>query len=614
MSRTHLSAATAVLTFAAAAFAQPAPPPLPNPPVPPGNPITESKRVLGKILFWDEQFSSSGAVSCGTCHTSTAGGGDPRHAVNPGPNNQFNTTDDIFGSPGIVAADSDNNFRSAANFLFASQVTARSAPSAFMGAYFTQNFWDGRAGPSFVSPQTGQTVLANGAALEAQSVGPPTNAAEMAHDSRTWSEIAAKLQDARPLAFVDQVPPDVVTALSDNPSYPVLFQRAFGSGAITADRIAMAIATYERTLVPNQTPWDAFTAGNQAALTPQQQQGLNIFVGPAAHCNACHGGNLFADNQFHNIGLRPVAEDTGRQAVTGNNNDRGRFKTPSLRNVGLKTQFFHNGRTTSLEDVIRFYVQAPGAAQRFNDNLDPVVQNIAVNPQQLTQLADFLRNGLTDPRVAASTFPFDKPRLWTLRTDLQSSSLGGGTPPVGSSVVPFIVSVDPAAIGSSDVRVGLANAAAGRAATLRVSTSAPVGGVLGGGETLAPVTVSAAGTATARLSVTTDKFIPNQPFYVQWAVAGADASAPVARSDVTRVVPFCPRGGCVLCAADVGGQGATHSSDGALDNNDFIVFIDLFFAAAPAADIGRQGGVSGPDARWDNNDFIVFIDRFFAGC
>ncbi|MBY0308494.1 MAG: hypothetical protein K2Q09_07105, partial [Phycisphaerales bacterium] len=554
-------------------------------------------------------------VSCGTCHTATAGGGDPRHAVNPGSNNQFNTADDVFGSQGVIAADASNDFRSASNFLFASQVTARSAPSAFMGAYFNLNFWDGRAGPSFVSPQTGQTVLANGGALEAQSVGPPVNPAEMAHDSRTWGEIAAKLQDARPLAFADQLPADVAAALADKPSYPVLFQRAFGTGAVTADRIAMAIATYERTLVPNQTPWDAFTAGNQNALTQNQRNGLNVFTSPAAHCNACHGGNLFADNQFHNIGVRPSVEDIGRQAVTNIAGDRGRFKTPSLRNVGLKTEFMHNGRIGTLEDVIRFYVQAPGAPQRFNDgNLDPAVQNIAVNPTQLAQLADFLRNGLTDPRVAASTFPFDKPRLWSLRSDLLPASLGGGSASSGSTLVPFVVSVDPAVIGSTDVRVGLAGAVPGRGATLRVSQNPPVAGVIGGGETIGPVTVNASGAATLRLSVTLDKYVPGTPFYVQWEVAGATQQAMPARSDAVRVTPFCPLGGCQPCPADFGGQGGTATPDGALDNNDFIAFITLFFGSAPAADVGRQGGLTGPDARWDNNDFIVFIEQFFAGC
>ncbi len=613
----NLFAAASLLVAALPAFAQPGPPPpLGNPPVPAGNPITENKRVLGKILYWDEQLSASGTVSCGTCHTPSAGGGDNRRGVNRGPDALSPSADDIFASPGVIGADASNNFKSVSGFAFASQVTTRTAPSAFMGAFFTQNFWDGRAGPSFVSPTSGLTVLANGAALEAQSVAPPVNAAEMGHDGRTWAQITAKVQAARPLALVDQVPADVSAALADNPSYPGLFQRAFGSGVVTADRIAMAIATYERTLVPNQTPWDAFTAGQNNALTPQQVQGLNVFTGPAAHCNACHGGNTFSDNAFHNLGLRPVAEDIGRQGVTGNNNDRGRFKTPSLRNIGLKNSFFHNGQITTIEDVIRFYARIPGAAPQFNDNLDPVVQNINVNPTQLVQLADFLRNGLTDPRVASSTFPFDKPRLWTLRTELSPTALGGGSAPSGSSVVPLVIATDPPVIGSTECRVGLGNSTAGRLATLRVSTTAPApGGAVTGGETLDPVTVSAAGTATVRLDVAFDKFQPNQPVYLQWEIANASGTGVAARSDVARIVPFCPRGGCSsACVADLGSQGGVHAPDGTLDNNDFIAFVDLFFSLSNSADLGRQGGVAGADAQWDNNDFIVFIDRFFAGC
>ncbi|HZW06215.1 MAG TPA: GC-type dockerin domain-anchored protein, partial [Phycisphaerales bacterium] len=66
--------------------------------------------------------------------------------------------------------------------------------------------------------------------------------------------------------------------------------------------------------------------------------------------------------------------------------------------------------------------------------------------------------------------------------------------------------------------------------------------------------------------------------------------------------------------ADVGGTGGVPGADGRLDNNDFVVFIDLFFAQSPTADMGSTGGVPGPDGAWNNNDFVVFIDRFFAGC
>src|SRR5262245_19446234 len=83
-----------------------APPgPMPPPPVPPENPITESKRVLGKILFWDEQVSSDNAVACGTCHSPGRAGADGRIGIHPGPDNVTPSIDDIFGSPGVAAKD-----------------------------------------------------------------------------------------------------------------------------------------------------------------------------------------------------------------------------------------------------------------------------------------------------------------------------------------------------------------------------------------------------------------------------------------------------------------------------------------------------------------------------
>src|SRR5262249_7436109 len=143
------------------------------------------------------------------------------------------------------------------------------------------------------------------------------------------------------------------------PSYGQLFQAAFGDSQITAKRIAFAIATYQRTLVPNQTPFDNFRAGQQNALNQQQVRGFNAVQ--AHDCNACHSlaGDLFTDNSFRNVGLRPNTEDLGRQIVTGNTADRGKFKVPSLRNVALKATFMHNGQFQNLNQVLGFYARAP---------------------------------------------------------------------------------------------------------------------------------------------------------------------------------------------------------------------------------------------------------------
>ena len=106
-----------------------------------------------------------------------------------------------------------------------------------------------------------------GGALENQAVGPVLSAKEMAHDARTWAQATTRLAGSRPLAMATDHTPDVAAALQSNPTYPLLFAAAFGDDQITAQRIAFALATYQRSLVSDQTPWDRFQAGDTAALT-----------------------------------------------------------------------------------------------------------------------------------------------------------------------------------------------------------------------------------------------------------------------------------------------------------------------------------------------------------
>ena len=377
---------------------------LPPPQVPPQNPITEPKRVLGKILFWEEQLSSDDTVACGTCHRPFRAMADPREADHPGLDGTFGTPDDLRGSFGVVRQDAAGNAIADPVFGFDRQVTARSAQTLSGALWSPLAFWDGRAGPDFVDPQTGTTSIPLGGALEAQAVGPIINDTEMAHVGRTWADVIAKLESVDPLALATYAPPDVQAAMAASPSYADLFDDAFGDPAITAERIAFAIATYERTLVPDRTPFDLGT------LTPQQQQGLNVFLNPGSRCSACHAPPLLTDNTFRNIGLRPPIEDSGRQGITGNPGDLGRFKVPALRNVGLKAFYMHNGVRTTLEEVVDFYLGVNGQVQ-FPLNQDPLIAGIAMPPGARIDLIEFLRNGLTDPRVAAETFPFDRPIL-----------------------------------------------------------------------------------------------------------------------------------------------------------------------------------------------------------
>src|SRR5262249_21951184 len=153
---------------------------------------------------------------------------------------------------------------------------------------------------------TGNTSVKAGGALESQSVGPPASSVEMAHATRDWNEIVAKLAVSTPLALASNLPRDVVAALATYPTYPDLFTSAFGDASITSERIAFAIASYERTLVPDQTPWDIYDAGNTNALTTQQKAGLSVFFNQG-HCATCHLTPFFLDDQYHNIGLRDPA-------------------------------------------------------------------------------------------------------------------------------------------------------------------------------------------------------------------------------------------------------------------------------------------------------------------
>jgi cytochrome c peroxidase len=400
--RLAIGACFASLFACTAAFAE-----LPPVPVPPANPVTEAKRVLGKILFWDEQLSSDNTVSCGTCHQPAFGGGDPLPARNPGVDGAFNTPDDVFGSFGLIRTDAADDFERDVAFALNRQVTARAANPAINSAYATDLFWDGRARSQFVDPETGAVLIASGGALESQAVGPVVSSVEMAHADRDWNQVTQKLRTAGPMALATDVPADMMSAIESAGTYPVLFEEAFGDKAITAARIGMAIATYERTLISDQSPWDRFRAGDAGALTPGQQQGWNFFQ--ATECAICHAPPLFTDNTFRNIGLRPNNQDIGREAVTGSPADRGRFKTASLRNLAGRANLMHTGQFVAVNQVFAFYA-GPGAPG--NPNRDPILPT-AVPPPQVNAITDFIVNGLTDPRVMQEQFPFDRPQLHT---------------------------------------------------------------------------------------------------------------------------------------------------------------------------------------------------------
>lgn len=395
--------------------------PLGDAPEPNENPITESKRVLGKILFWDEQLSSDNTVACGTCHKPASGGADDRLETHPGFDRLYGTADDVIGSPGIRALDSNGMQLNDPLFGHGPQVTGRATPSFFTSMFADSNFWDGRASDEFIDPITEEVVIDNGGSLESQALGPILSTVEMAQLDRDWDDVVAKLAQVSPMALATNLTDDMNDALQGGQAYGDLFRSAFGDDEITPVRIAFAIASYERTLVPNETPWDAYIAGDNNAMTADQIAGWNSFNNNTP-CGNCHTPPLFSDDNFRNIGLRPSLEDLGQFEVTGQNNDRGDFKTPSLRNVGLRGALMHVGWVTDVADSIDFYnagTNNTGHTQftadqsgipQTNTDIDEI-DVFGDDPVRRGQVVEFLNNGLTDPRAANEVFPFDRPVL-----------------------------------------------------------------------------------------------------------------------------------------------------------------------------------------------------------
>lgn len=458
------------LIISDASIAQAPPQPLGAPPIPAQNPQTPAKINLGKVLFWEEQLSITGTVACGTCHRPSNAGTDPRSlfanagSTNPGPDGVFGNADDIQGSAGVPSHATSGLYNFSARFGLAPQVGGRKSPSMVNSAYSPLLLWDGRAGTSFSDPLTGQVLIPQGAALENQAMGPLLDTSEMSPQGGVVGEIANRIIDAQPLALASSIPAALQSWIAGR-SYPALFAEVFGSSEVTPARIVMAIASYERTLNSTQAPIDQQFAGQQV-LTQLELDGQAVFI--ANDCAACHAGNRFTNETFRYIGVRPVNEDLGRFTQTGNNADRGAFRVPGLRNVQMRAPYMHNGRFTTLEEVVEFYNRGGD----FNaPNKDPRVRPRNLTQGQKNALLAFLRRPLTDPRVAAEQAPFDRP---TLYTESSRVPLITGNAAVGSNgIAPTITAIEPPLLGNSNFTVGLANALGGASVALVVNSTDP---------------------------------------------------------------------------------------------------------------------------------------------
>lgn len=228
----------------------------------------------------------------------------------------------------------------------------RNAPTALNRAYGQLEFWDGRA-PS----------------LSQQVAGPTGNDREMTlqHDP------AVALQD-------------LVARLRAVPGYVQRFKAVFGKDTWGMPEIEQAIATFERTILSGNSPYDRWKAGDQAAMSPAQLRGFQLYQ--KAKCDGCHKGPNFTDEKFHNlgVGMNNPNPDWGRFLITNRESDRGAFKTPTLRDVEHTAPYMHDGSQADLAAVVKHYNQGGTP----NPWLDQLMLPLNLTAQQSEDLVAFM--------------------------------------------------------------------------------------------------------------------------------------------------------------------------------------------------------------------------------
>ncbi len=228
-----------------------------------------------------------------------------------------------------------------------------------------------------------------------------------------WDERANTLEDQVLMPIQNAVEMGLTlealtNRLAAEPYYTNLFTRAFGTPAVTPDRISLALAQFVRSIVSTRSKYDLGVTNNFANFTAQERQGRQIFLGQAgnATCAACHGTDNFVPGPaINNNGLEFPFVDPGLGGITGRPQDNGLFKVPSLRNIGLTAPYMHDGRFATLEEVVEFY----NSGVVDNPNLSPPLRNPPGQPPgarrlnlttaQKAALVAFLHT-LTDTSVA----------------------------------------------------------------------------------------------------------------------------------------------------------------------------------------------------------------------
>lgn len=224
-----------------------------------------------------------------------------------------------------------------------------------------------------------------------------------------WDGRSSSLREQALLPIQDHLEMDesldrVVAKLKDDPRYPLLFAKAFGSGAISPESLGLAIEAFLLTQLSLDSKLDQSRRG-RATLNDEEKRGFELFFTESeprlgkrgADCFHCHGGALFSDHSFHNNGLPPT-EDLGLEGTTGRATDRYKFSTPSLRNIALTAPYMHDGRFATLEEVVAHYNAPATRTETLDPNLAKHPNGLGLSEADQAALVAFLK-ALTDPAM-----------------------------------------------------------------------------------------------------------------------------------------------------------------------------------------------------------------------
>ena len=311
------------------------------------NLMTRAKIELGRQLYFDKRLSADSTISCASCH------------------------------------DPDEGFAKHTQFGvgIAGQMGGRNSPVSYNRIVSGAQFWDGRA-----------------ASLEAQAVGPIANPIEMGNTHEKAVETIAGI-----------------------PGYEMQFRVIFGDDGVTIDNIGRAIATFERAIVSGPAPFDYYegvrpflamkpadldalkeddpeayakyqsakAAADAHPMSESAVRGRDLFFNEKVGCTACHVGANLADEKYHNLGVGMTAEtpDLGRFVVSNKEEDKGAFKTPTIRNVALSAPYMHDGTQKTLEEVVEHY--AKGGTP--NQWLSTKIKKLDLKPEDKADLVEFMK-------------------------------------------------------------------------------------------------------------------------------------------------------------------------------------------------------------------------------